>query len=604
MDGATGKLADGTQGGVVSATNSLVGNSAGDQIGSGGLTEITDYSTFWNYAVLSPNWTNGTATGAGAATLGNGATGKVGVVSGSNSLVGSASGDQVGSGGITLVSDGATFWNYVVSSPAWGGAGGSLTGKGAVTLMNGSTGKLSNGATGGAVDSSNSLTGSAAGDQLGVATTSYSSALKGISTLSNGNLLIRSQHWGGGFSALTWMDGATGALAGGATGGVVSASNSLLGSTAFDDLGGGAVGVTELRVNGNWVITSPGWGGNGAWNGKGAATWMNSTTGQLADGSFGGVVSASNSLVGTIVGDIVGGDYWCDCTSPAGGITALSDGNYVVSSPDWSSATGAITWGNGATGLVGTVTSGNSLLGVVGVVAELASQPGKVLIGSGAANGGAGGVYLFSEQPSGPLFADNPSWDTFIGARWIAAALNAGTNVTLQANNDITQVTGATIAATGSGNLTLQAGRSVVLEGVVNIAGALNLTANDPAALAANRGTGTAVIDTTLATLTASQITRTNYGSVTPSVIPPPSQPVAPTVSETELQVGKLVNTIAMLPGAFVDIKPLVAPVVMDVTPVVTTEEQKKEAEAAVAAGATVLVTTEAQEPQPMMQCR
>ncbi len=524
MDGATGKLADGTQGGFVSATNSLVGSTAtlsvapytpGDQLGSGGLTEITDYSTFWNYAVLSPNWTNGTAAGAGAVTFGNGATGTVGVVSGSNSLVGSAAGDRVGSGGITLVSDGATFWNYVVSSPDWGGAGGYLTGMGAVTWVNGATGKLSNGAAGGAVASSNSLTGSAMGDQVGVAPgPSWSSTLTGINVFSNGNMLIRSQHWGGEFSALTWMNGKTGALADGATGGVVSPTNSLLGSAAYDDLGGGMVGLTELQVNGNWVITSPGWGSGGAnWSGGiGAATWMNSSTGQLADGSFGGVVSASNSLVGSIVGDIVGGDYACDC-SYTGGITALSDGNYVVNSLWWGTPDiGAVTWGNGTGGTVGIVSSSNSVFALVNNVTELASQPGKVLIGSGTANGGAGGVYLLGGMMNGSLFADSPGVDATIGAGNIAATLNLGTNVVLQANNDIMQLAGAAITATGSGNLSLQAGRSVILEDVINIAGALNITANDAGAIATNRTAGTAVIDTTMATITAGMINLSNSG--------------------------------------------------------------------------------------------
>ncbi|BBI99571.1 hypothetical protein FGKAn22_12640 [Ferrigenium kumadai] len=508
MNPANGLLANGTAGGIVSATNSLVGSTSMDSVGSGGITEITDGATFWNYAVSSPNWANGAVTGAGAVTLGNGVTGTAGTVSASNSLVGSATSDSVGSGGITLVSNGISFWNYIVSSPAWGGAGGA--GKGAVTWVNGQTGRLSNGALGGTVDSTNSLLGSVAGDWVGVAPApSWSSALTGVNAFGNGNVLIRSEQWGGGISAFSWMNGATGALAGGATGGVVSATNSLLGSTVGDNLGNGVVGLTQLQVNGNWVITSPDWGSAGGWNGgKGAATWMNSATGQLADGSFGGVVSATNSLVGSVAGDVVGGDWACDCAY-SGGITALSDGHYVVHSLNF----GAVSWGNGTTGLVGLVTARNSVFGTFGNVSELTSQPGKVLLGSKTANGGAGGVYLFGTPAAvGPLFGNSPGVDATIGAGWIAGTLNLGTNVVLQANNDITQEVGAGITATGSGNLTLQAGRSVMLNDAIDIAGALNITANDAGAVAANRTAGNAVIDTTLATITAGLINLANSG--------------------------------------------------------------------------------------------
>ena len=514
MDPATGRLADGSLGGVVSATNSLVGStpdvtsvSTGDRIGSGGITEITDGSTFSNYVVSSPFWVNGgTVLGAGAVTFGNGAAGTVGVISASNSLVGSAAGDSVGSGGITLVSNGTTFWNYVVRSYDWGGAGISQAGKGAVTWVNGQTGLLTTGTLGGVVSAANSLIGSSLGDRVGEANSSSSS---GVRVLSNGNMLVRSEYWGNQFSALSWMNGATGALAGGAAGGVVSASNSLLGSAVGDNLGNGEVGVMELVGNGNWVITSPGWGGGGATNGIGAATWMNGATGRLADGSFGGVVSASNSLVGNAVGDTVGGDYFCDCSDPTGGITALSNGNYVVNSPDFGMrgspaiipATGAVAWANGMTGLVGLVTTSNSVFGVVSNVTELASQPGKVLVGSGTSNGGAGGVYLLggaTSAVSGPLFGDSPGVDATVGAGWIASTLGLGTNVVLQANNDITLAAASDIATSAGGAggaLTLQAGRSILLNSnITTDNGNFIAVAGDPGAIPAYKDTGTPVL--------------------------------------------------------------------------------------------------------------
>ena len=48
-------------------------------------------------------------------------------------------------------------------------------------------------------------------------------------------------------------------------------------------------------------------------------------------------------------------------------MTALSNGNYVVRSPDWDNGAvtdaGAVTWGNGTTGITGAVSAANSLVG-------------------------------------------------------------------------------------------------------------------------------------------------------------------------------------------------------------------------------------------------
>jgi len=517
MKGLDGTLADATNGGQVSATNSLVGSAAGDQIGSGGLTLISNYSTYWNYAVSSPNWSNGAATGAGAITLGNGAAGTVGVVSASNSLVGSATGDAVGSGGIRLIGNG----HFVVSSPDWSGGGTMYSGLGAVTWVNGQTGALSTGSIGGVVGSTNSLVGSALGDRVGLASTVSFNGLSGINTFVNGNLLIRSEAWGGGpsfqgsgRSALSWMNGTTGRLAGGATGGAVSAANSLLGSTLGDNLGGGEVGLTELLVNGNWVITSANWGNASNW---GAATWMNSTNGQLADGTFGGVLSAANSLVGSATTPSWI-DLFCDCgtNGTAGGIKALSDGNYVAYWQNFTPDVGAVTWGNGTVGSVGALTSSNSLFEFVNPVLEMPGSPGKILVGSKTANGGAGALYILggatSVMNSNLFFATTPDADATVAAGWISSTLNLGTNVVLQAHNDITQQTGASISATGAGGLTLQAGRSVVLNDSINIAGALNVTANDAGADIQIRSVGAAVIDASLATINAGLISMNNSG--------------------------------------------------------------------------------------------
>src|SRR5262249_10012330 len=98
--------------------------------------------------------------------------------------------------------------------------------------------------------------------------------------------------------------------------------------------------VTALS-NGNYVVSTPLWN-----SGRGAATWASGTAGIV------GTISSSNSLVGTSLGDGVGDN-----------VTALKNGNYVVSSPGWNNDRGAATWASGTTGITGTISAANSLVG-------------------------------------------------------------------------------------------------------------------------------------------------------------------------------------------------------------------------------------------------
>ncbi len=120
--------------------------------------------------------------------------------------------------------------------------------------------------------------------------------------------------------------------------------STLTGSAPGDFVGDG--GVTVL-ANGNYVVTSLSWNKNGISH-VGAVTWGNAVTG------VSGTVNTANSLHGTTANDFVG----------SFGVTALTNGNYVVNSPQWGATdTGAVTWANGATGLSGPVTVDNSLHG-------------------------------------------------------------------------------------------------------------------------------------------------------------------------------------------------------------------------------------------------
>jgi hypothetical protein len=311
---------DGTSGvtGVVSSTNSLVGSSAGDQVGI--VVALGD----GNYVVSSPYWDNGVVTDTGAVTWVDGTNGITGVIPTADSLVGSSAGDRVGSGGVVELKNG----NYVVSSRDWDNGG--VTDVGAVTWVDGTSG------TSGLVSAANSLVGSSPDDRVG-----------GVIPLSNGHYLVLDTYWDNGGAtdagAVTWADGTSGIT------GVVSAANSLVGSTAYDQVGWG---VVELS-NGNYVVRSRSWD-NGTATDAGAVTWGNGTSG------VSGAVSAANSLVGSSANDQIG-------ALSIGGVVALGNGNYVVSSPNWDNGgvtdAGAVTWGDGTSSITGVVSSTNSLVG-------------------------------------------------------------------------------------------------------------------------------------------------------------------------------------------------------------------------------------------------
>jgi len=213
--------------GAVSAANSLVGSTANNRIGSDGVTALTN----GNYVVGSQLWDNGGISDVGAVTWGDGTTGVNGVVSIANSLVGTVINEKIGTGGVTALTNG----NYVVSSHLWHDVG--PISLGAATWGDGTTGITGN------ISSANSLVGTSSQDRIAVGNTSN----KGVVALSNGNYVVKSYYWNNARGAVTWGDGTTGIT------GTVSAANSLIGSVAFDSVGGG--GVTPLS-NGNYVVNA------------------------------------------------------------------------------------------------------------------------------------------------------------------------------------------------------------------------------------------------------------------------------------------------------------------------------------------------------------
>jgi len=326
--------------GTVSAGNSLISLLSG--IGGVALSN-------GNFVVIAPYWSDGTTNNLGAVTWMRGDMPTVGAISATNSLVGTHDDDRVGSGGVTPLGNG----NYVVQSPWW--SNDTDAGVGAATWADGETGLV------GAVSAANSLVGSTYNDQVGYF----------VTPLVNGNYVVASPNWDNGATiqagAVTWADGASGLS------GFVSPANSLVGTIASSLVG-------ERRpialANGNYVVDSPSWR-DGSSSSPGAVTWAD------GDGGISGAISAGNSAVGVGV-DRVG----------SGGVTALANGHYVISSPSWQGV-GAATWANGNTGLVGAITSANSLTGegtdgflTDGVIVALSD--GNYVIGSSSWNGGLG----------------------------------------------------------------------------------------------------------------------------------------------------------------------------------------------------------------------
>jgi len=479
--------------GVVDATNSLIGTKPDDLVGDGnpfsGVEGITALAN-GNYVVVSPNW-NGSA---GAVTWGDGTTGITGEVNAANSLVGNVSGDFVGNSGVTALANG----NYVVSSPFWNSAG--TNNVGAVTWRDGTIPTVNEN-----VNETNSLVGTQANDEIGSG---------GVTALTNGNYVVGSPDWDGNRGAVTWRDGTI------PTGNQqVNETNSLVGTQANDEIGSG--GVTAL-TNGNYVVSSPDWDGN-----RGAVTWRDGTipTGNQQ-------VDESNSLVGTQANDEIGsggvtaltnGNYvvsspnwdgnrgavtWRDDTIPTGnqqvdesnslvgtqandqvgsnGVVELNNSNYVVISPNWNNNRGAVTWVDGSTGQAwdgtnsisdqNSITGRQSNSGLDTVVNDPVNQTFWVQF----ANEGNGRVTV--GVPTALTFANVPGASVTFSPTFLQRTLNTGTAVVLQANNDITLDSPLDIdnPAGNGGDLTFQAGRSIMINAdIFTDNGDLNLIANE-----------------------------------------------------------------------------------------------------------------------------
>ena len=395
--------------GLVTSSNSLVGGTANDQVGS-----LVKALTNGNYVVASVNLTNptGPTAYAGAATWGNGTGGTVGLVTSSNSLIGGTSGDYVGQGGVTALTNG----NYVVGSYNWNNPTGPVAKVGAATWCNGTGGTV------GLITPSNSLVGGTANDSV--------SLYSGVTALTNGNYVVTSGVWNNPAGPVSQVGAATWGNGNGGTVGLVSAANSLIGGMANDYVG--ERGATAL-TNGNYVVVSDSWTNpTGPAQYAGAVTWGNGSSGTV------GLVSASNSLIGGTTNDSIGGND----------VTPLANGNYVVASQSWTnpagpfSSAGAATWGNGMGGTVGLVSPINSLVG----------GTANDIVGGGRVKALTNGNYVVRSQnwtnPIGPVSkAGAVTWGSGTGGT--AGLVTASNSLTGGTANDGVGASGVTPLTNG-----------------------------------------------------------------------------------------------------------------------------------------------------------
>lgn len=455
-DGALTWFGDGTTAvtGIIGATNSLVGAGVGNDVRAVGN----------GFVVSSRDWNGGrgavTFIGADGAIFGTGGQ-RFATIGVANSVVGSAEGD-----GVTFL---GSLFAYpsdiiaVIGSTSWNGDRGAV-------------GYFASIGAAGAIGPGNALVGALSGDRVG------SGGFTSIGNLGQQRVVL-SPNWNGARGAMTYY-------ANGTLNAAFAAAHGVVGSNANDRVGSN--GLESVGFDGAQVLKSPNWNGN-----AGAVTYLGN-----GDSTITGAVSAANSIVGATANQQVGRN----------GVLTLSENAYLVLSSRWtdnaSANLGAITWVDATTGRPldgnGTVSRANSLVGPVAgaLYGERFSSTGtdvrsrfigntfhlyapSVPSASAAVNGGrlmlvdvstTGGAALGSLS-----FGNQAAGDVTIRGIDIAAAL-ATANLVLEANNDITLVSGTniTVGGTNAHSLTLRAGREVLLNGSITTAnGDLTIIANE-----------------------------------------------------------------------------------------------------------------------------
>ncbi|MCW2783459.1 MAG: filamentous hemagglutinin family outer membrane protein, partial [Marmoricola sp.] len=390
-------------GAAVSAAKTLVGKQANDTVGRDGVTVLAG----GRYVVASSYWANGTAAQAGAATFGQ-VSGIAGAVSADNSLVGTVAGSRVAMTGTDFMTGQTGVGVQVVS------------------------------------------------DQLGTYT----------------NYLVASQNWSDpvtGVSrvgAITWVNGDTGYVYGASSanrGAAVSAQNSLVGNYANDAIGStvtalsATINGTTFKTGDALIISTTARVGDDV----GTVTLMPGKTGMA------GRIGWRNSIAG-----------FNDASQDHTGPLTYAVLPYAATSEEAVSYRPLI-WTN-----VQNYYSGNGSLKALTVVQEDAATPlgtvghtaGTTAAGDGSSWSTTGAFMGNSAQfgsygYTGDAGSGTLAFGTFSGLDnvvitpfTLTSLLNAGTDVTLQASNNITVLKPIIVSANGQGgDLKLEAGRSINL---------------------------------------------------------------------------------------------------------------------------------------------
>ncbi len=294
VDAGSIRLVDGQTGAQIGAT--LTGDATSPFSGIN-IVPLTNN----NFVIVFRGDNANGITFSGSVRLINGSTG----VQIGSTLAGDVPNDLLGSSGVTALSNN----NYVIASGFDDENG--IINAGSVRLMNGSTG----------VQIGSTLTGDVIDDQLGEGRFGH----RGVTALSNNNYVIASPN----DDENGLSDAGSVRLVNGSSG--VQIGSTLAGNVAGDFLGSG--GVTAL-ANNNYVIASPNDDENG-----------------LTDA---GSVRLVNGTSGLQIGATLSGDNTSDFLGN-GGVTALSNNNYVIASPsddeNGISDAGSVRLVNGSTGV-------------------------------------------------------------------------------------------------------------------------------------------------------------------------------------------------------------------------------------------------------------
>ena len=325
----------------------LTGSRQNDQVGGDDSGEETvRILKNGDFVVSSLLWDNGSVRDAGAVTYCSAVTGCDGPVSAQNSLVGTSKSDRVGQ--VTPLESGG----YVVVTNGWDFNG--IQDAGAATYC-------APGDCTGPVRPENSLTGRREHD-----------GFMTVTPLSGGGYVVAAPSWNNWRNGLVQAAGAvTACPAAGCRGMVISADNSLVGTTYDDRVG--AVGTVYALENGGYVVRSPVWD-------RGSTVDAGAVTGCPATGCKGSI-DRTNSLVGAHAHDQLGEvEYTGDVSET--GLLLLPQGGYLIPSPFWDNGSqtdaGALTPCPSGR-CVGEVSAANSLVGASagdGVGKEVQLLPG------------------------------------------------------------------------------------------------------------------------------------------------------------------------------------------------------------------------------------